>query len=418
MDDSTLKQTLRAIGQEAVPDNWNRWDEIQRRVQGDAISNRRALSHNRWLKRVAVLLVVMLVSTGAIYAFVQMPPPRTGDTGVDGVKVAGLVTDLNLVQTIDGVQVQLNWAYIDEGRAILSFETFLVDADGARWLADADEPAVVRLSERNGLLPDLYPNRFDSGSYPKPVTVAFNLIQQNASLQGRSATVDLRFEVAYVQRPVIRNAIEKIFFSQIRRSTFGWAKHGVRVPLPPDAISFEFDFTLPVQHTITLEPMLTATASDIELTLESISVSPSKTDYRLCFDMPDDRPKGWHLSNVTLKFEETVTGFGGMEGDLAENGRYCTEGYLEVFIALPSTLVLTVEALERIPYTSADELLLVQREMNASGIEMDVEIHPDGTTAFTWPSNTEESQAVLVDLGYRIEGPWVFTIDVPAPDAE
>jgi hypothetical protein len=57
--------------------------------------------------------------------------------------------------------------------------------------------------------------------------------------------------------------------------------------------------------------------------------------------------------------------------------------------------------------------------MNARGIDMDVEVNADGSVGrFTWPNHTEEAQAVLVDLGYRIEGPWVFTIDVPAPDAD
>src|SRR5690606_11989099 len=176
---------------------------------------------------------------------------------IDGVKAAGLVTDLNLVQTVDGVQVQLNWAYIDEGRAVLNYQTFLVNDDGTRRAADADEPTILRLSEHNGHIPDLYPNRHGHESYPKPVTVAFNLVQQKASLPDPLDTVDLRLEIAYDYRPHIRNAIERIFYSEIRRSTFGWAKNGVRHPLPPEAIAFTFDFTLSIQRAVTLEPMLT-----------------------------------------------------------------------------------------------------------------------------------------------------------------
>lgn len=417
MDDNMLKHTLRAIGREAVPDDWDRWHEIRQRVEDNAIFSRPAVPQNRWLKRAAALLIVMLLSTGAIYAFVQMPPPPAGDTGIDGVKAAGLVTDLNLVQTLDGVQLQLNWAYIDEGRVIVNYQTFLVNQDGTRRAADADEPAILRLSERNGQLPDLYPNRHGHQSYPTPVTVAFN-IEQGASLPDPLNMVDMRLEIAYDYRPHIRNAIERIFYSEIRRSTFGWDQNGVRLPLPPEAISFTFDFTLPIQRSVTLEPMLTVTASGVAITLESLSVSPSKTNYRVCYVLPDNSAKGWHLADVTLAFGETVTSFGGSENKKRKDGRACTDGYMEVYQTLPVTLTLTVEALERMPFNSADELLRIQRAMHASGIGMDVEIHPDGTTAFTWPNITDEAQTVLVDLGYRIEGPWVFTIDVPAPDAE
>lgn len=415
MDDSTLKQTLRAIGQEAVPENWNRWDEIQRRVQEESMFSR-PVPARRWLKRVAALLAVMLVSTGAIYAFVQINLP-TGDTGLDGVKEAGLVTDLNLAQTIDGVQVQLNWGYIDEGRAVLNFETYLVDEDGSKRLADADEPAIVRLRDRNGVLPDLYPNRFGSASYPLPITVAFYLIQQGADVQGDS--VDLQFEIIYTQRPLIRNALERIFYSGVRRSDFGWNESANPISLPSDAMVFTFDFTLPVQPAVELEPMQTVTASGIPMTLQSIHVSPSHMDYRLCYTLPENMKKGWHVSRVSLSSDAALPPLGGMESRL-ENGLYCLNGYFDVYTTLPVTLTLEVEALERFASnTSPEELLAVQREMNARGIDMDVNVNSDGMLGgFTWPNNTEESQAVLVDLGYRIEGPWVFTIDVPAPDAE
>lgn len=416
MDDTTLKQTLRAIGQEAVPDDWNRWDEIRQRVQQESMFNRRPAPSRRWLKRVAALLAVMLVSTGAIYAFVQINLP-TGDTGLDGVKEAGLVTDLNLTQTIDGVQVQLNWGYIDQGRAVLNFGTYLVDEDGSKRLADADEPAIVRLRDRNGVLPDLYPNRFGSASYPLPITVAFYLIQQGADVQGDS--VDLQFELIYTQRPLIRNAIERIFYSGVRRSDFGWNESANPISLPSDAMVFTFDFALPVQPAVELEPMQTITASGIPMTLHSIHVSPSHTGYRLCYTMPENMKKGWYPSDVSLSSDAVEAPYGGMEGDL-ENGRYCLNGYFDSYTTLPVTLTLKVEALERFASdTSPEELLAVQREMNARGIDMDVEVNADGSVGrFTWPNHTEESQAVLVDLGYRIEGPWVFTIDVPAPDAE
>ena len=419
MDDNTLKQTLRAIGQEAIPDNWNRWHEIRQRVEDDAVFSRRAMPQNRWLKRIATLLVVMLVSSGAIYAFVQTPPPPTGDPGVDGVKAAGLATDLNLVQTIDGVQVQLNWGYIDEGRAVLNFETFLVDDDGSRRLADADNPAVVRLSGKDGTLRDLYPSRIDSESWPKPITVAFNLMDRKASLPGNSETVDLRFEVAYVQRPYIRNAIERIFFSEIRWSTFGRNRGGVRSELPPEAISFAFDFTLPVQRAVMVEPMLTIIASQVPMMLKRISVAPSQTNVNFCFELPESESQFWYPEEITVTINGVKNRLGGGESKPGRQGEYCSKYSFEMFARLPATVTLTVQGLEQRSLNSVDEYLSIQREMNARGIEMRVDVNPDGTLGgYTWPNNTDEARAVLAALGYWIDGPWVFTIDVPAPDAD
>jgi hypothetical protein len=419
MDDNTLKQTLRAIGQEAVPDNWDRWHEIRQRVEDDAVFSRRAVPQNLWLKRVAALLIVMLISSGAIYAFVQLPPPPTGDTGIDGVKDAGLVTDLNLVQTVDDVQVQLNWAYIDEGRAILNYQTFLVNEDGTRRAADADEPAVVRLSGHDGALRDLYPNRIDSESWPKPITVAFNLVDQKASLPGQSNRIGLRFEIAYTQRPVIRNAIERIFFSEIRRSTFGWAKNGVRAPLPPEAISFTFDFTLPIQRAVTLEPMLTVIANQVPMTLKRVSVAPSQTNVNFCFELPESESRFWYPEDVTLAINGIKHSLGGGESRPGHEGEYCTKYSFENFARLPATVILTVQGLEQRPLGSVDEYLSIQREMAKRGIEMRVDVNPDGTLGgFTWPNHTEEARAVLAEIGFWIEGPWVFTIEVPAPDAK
>ncbi len=418
MDDNTLKQTLRAIGQEAVPDHWDRWHEIRQRVEDDAAFSPRAVPQKRWLKRIAALLIVMLVSTGAIYAFVQLPPPPSGDTGLDGVKAAGLVTDLNLVQTVGDVQVQLNWAYIDEGRAILNYQTFLMNDDGSRRAADADEPTILRLSERNGQLPDLYPSRHGHQSYPTPVEVAFN-IQRRASLPDQSDTVDLRLEIAYDYRPHIRNAIERIFFSEIRRSTFGWAKNGVRAPLPPEAISFTFDFTLPIQRAVTLEPMLTVIANQVPMTLKRVSVAPSQTNVNFCFELPESESRFWYPEDVTLAINGIKHSLGGGESRPGHEGEYCTKYSFENFARLPATVILTVQGLEQRPLGSVDEYLSIQREMAKRGIEMRVDVNPDGTLGgFTWPNHTEEARAVLAEIGFWIEGPWVFTIEVPAPDAK
>lgn len=418
MDDNTLKQTLRAIGQEAVPDDWNRWDEIQRRVQEETIFKRRPAPSRRWLKRVAALLIVMLISSGAIYAFVQVNL-LTSDSGLIGAVEDGLVTDLNLVQTTDGVQVQLNWAYIDESRAVLNYQTFLVSGDETRSMADADAPTIVRLGERGGHLPDLYPDRFNARHYPNPVTVEFFLPKQNASLKDISGTVDLRLEIVYTERPRIRNLIEKILYPR-PRALNDWGPPENHEPLPPDALSFTFDFTLPVPHAVTLEPMLTVTASDVAMTLESLRVSPSQVDFSLTYQIPPGDGRYWYTENITLKVNGIETDFlSGGEGDRTAEGHFYQRGFFNAYTEFPATVTLTVEALGRFPTVKPDEVLAVQREMALRGIAMWVEIKSNGQVGgFRWPVETDEERAALVELGYRIEGPWIFTIDVPAPDAE
>lgn len=458
MKTERMRQAVREIGRHVIPDDWTRRAEILARAREEAATVKMPRRFAHPLRRLLLAALLLLISTSAVYAVIQVTRPM-GDSGLAGVQQAGFVSDLNLIQTVGDVAVQLNWAYIDEGRAVVNYQTYLVRGDGTLQPADADAPFAARLIDRGERLPDLTPNRYETASVPQPVTMAFYL-PDTTDLSALPETLDLRFEIVFTEPPRSRTALERLLpwmqgspqgyvgVSAVERlgsdateavaeaptgdatqeaaaefgsiTTFGdgggtdSTPPPERLPLPPGVGPFAFDFSLPLLHAVTVTPNLTITGADIPMTLEMVSVAPSKTDLRLCFTPPQPN---WWLVEATLQLGETVATPASTESSpRAGTDQTCTDLHFEMYAQPPTRLTLTVEAIEHQPYETA-ELQEAQRQFAARGIPMQLEIRPDGTAGiYTWPSGLEEARAALIELGYRIEGHWVFRLELPGAD--
>ncbi|MBE2266751.1 MAG: DUF4179 domain-containing protein, partial [Anaerolinea sp.] len=65
------------------------------------------------------LLLTVIIMFGVVTAVYAVVNGQIGlDPGMEGVDAANLVTDLNLSQTVDGVTLTLEWAYIDAHRVV------------------------------------------------------------------------------------------------------------------------------------------------------------------------------------------------------------------------------------------------------------------------------------------------------------
>ena len=112
MNEKQFTHHLDHIAAKEIPDDMNKWPEIQARLMMRRAPSRHMM---RTIRRAAAVLVALF--TGLVgYAFSQGP---SDDPGLDHVREAGLVDPLNLTETHDGVTVTLIEGYADANRIAL-----------------------------------------------------------------------------------------------------------------------------------------------------------------------------------------------------------------------------------------------------------------------------------------------------------
>ena len=108
MDKRLIAQALHDQARKDIPDEINLWTEVQARLGG--VPRRAVRSRLTWV--VAVILALLAMSAIA-YAAARLLQGQSRDPGLEGASEADLVTMLNQKQTIDGVDVTLDYGYAD-----------------------------------------------------------------------------------------------------------------------------------------------------------------------------------------------------------------------------------------------------------------------------------------------------------------
>jgi hypothetical protein len=92
-----------------------------------------------------------------------------------------------------------------------------------------------------------------------------------------------------------------------------------------------------------------------------------------------------------------------------------------IFAELPSELSLTIPAFIKAVYTG-EEIEAIQAGLNEiSSVAFDMQLkYEDGEVrGWQWPDTSRrEVRTLLMKMGYRLEGPWVFIVDIPATSPE
>jgi hypothetical protein len=435
MDDQTLnqslKQTLTDRAQSAIPDDYDNWAQIQ-----DALSKeqdpmklqslRVAPTNPRRVRRlIFVIAAALLLTTTAVYAVYQVFPPPITDQGVEGIQREGYTTELNLVQRIGDVEVQLNWGYIDTSRVVLDYQIFGINPDGTRTTDHhyALYKALLKnkdavLEERSpstdsagnvqpgipgkGTLTYEYPRRFDPGMMPDMMNFQLEVLVAEGKLSVlRSMDYVLR---SFIPFSIWRSATTEHLYEWPERlyRPESTAEPGVDASGP-----MLFDFALPVERAVVIEPQQTVEENGVVGRIERISVSPSRTIVNVCFKVPSTANELWPEASVFVD-DVWVRSSSGAGFPPDAEGFQCHTFNFDVFIE-PGTSVDVRVDITIAASPDAEPMLELQQYLAEQGIE--IEVSPDGN-GYSWRTGDESKiREGWIELGYI--KPWEFTVEIP-----
>lgn len=409
MDKRQFSRILHSITEQEIPDDMNRWNEIKAKAQQTQIA---ALPSRpvRISMRAVFIFILLFVSAAGGYAFYQQTLPFE-PRGMDGASEAGLLTSINYSQTIDNVTVTVRWAYADESRVVVCTETAV---DGSPHIYQLERVGWrVRLYEMQGMLVDRIHLAYDDD---KICQRAFSFtLPADVEIPD---PMNLTFELVYFDKPRPATFFEQLIVGhEVSEGLTSFddpivptlSPEVTREPMPvrDGGIGpFIFNFNLSRLGGVTLNPNETVMAAGIPITLRKLTVAPSKTDLEICIDAAGYE-NWWPQVSITAGDINTDWGGGSTRGYRGTSS-ICYSLYYDVFIEeQPDTVTITITALEQ----HMHRIEGAYDKVKERAIELGATFGVNGSY------NPLESQQYLnqamVEFGYRIEGPWVFEVDLP-----
>jgi hypothetical protein len=355
------------------------------------------------LRRVCFLILASLLFSTSL-TLAQSAEPASDHFGVEGARKAGLVTELNLSQTIKGVTAFVQWAYMD---AHVLHLRYYVDGNDTRINKQVAKATSSQLRDANGYLFQCC--HFSSGSPDLSAPV-------NARVQELKYPVPADYLEGFDTLP---NEISLIF----ELNTQGYVIPDASIPpeRTPEAAPttepdiFRFEFTVPFYPAIQFEPNQTVEANGVPVTLQSLSITPASTKYTLCYDLPNERE--WVMGNPQI----TVAGelpFSMMFLDMHPFQNGCTEWEQPVYYAgNGGKVTFTFDYLNERDFSAFPTTEEGWAEILPTLEEKQVKVElVDGKNLKGMRSMTDTGlEDAMVELGLwqRIEGPWEFSVDIP-----
>lgn len=247
---------------------------------------------------VAALLIFSAVAYAGVPAVRQL---FQQEPGLQHVEQAGLVQQLNLSQTVNGVTFTLERAYADANRITVGYS--VKHPDGQRYHTDP-----LTLTDADGTV---FPETTGLGAAGKsaifgielpPGEEADVLSFDAAAVEGAPAELDLRL-VVKVRELVLPTDTQGPSASPTGSPAEPGEPIAVELePMPPgDTVgTFTFDFSVPFIPGRVAEVNQTVEAAGVAVRLERVVVTPSETRATLRFDPPGDVETSW-TSIVKLK---------------------------------------------------------------------------------------------------------------------
>jgi len=307
----------------------------------------------------------------------------------------------NVSQTLDGVTVKIDWAYVDESRVAIQYTISGLDWPDGSYM---DSSTQIHMS-----IPEL--TNFQFGGF-------------GGALGGYASPSE---------RGVITGTSDQGLSTGIwDADNFPSVNLGVVFPVagPADAGTFQFEFTVPVvsgsRHVENIDQ--TIIASNVSMTLKSLILSPSHAEALVCFQMPSAIDWGLTASKLNLRGREYPFSGGGLATEKADLNSALTSpercnnvGFDIAFDArLDTSVTLTVpylqasipemvtdEMVDRANQRLADEGILFEYKILDHGANIIVLERPDGST------DPEIFPLIWNALAEQYEGPWVFTVEFP-----
>jgi hypothetical protein len=365
-----------------------------------------------------IVTIAILAITSIAYALYRW----IGDPGLQSVEEAGLLTDLGVTaqptilptptspasspaaaqlgesQSLAGISLTLDWAYLDESRLALgmSYSTLPPDLTlGSPVVTFVGITPIQALGWSQSLRTNQ--NRAEYISYQ---------VIQSASVGDK---VDLEIEV-----PILPIGGE----SPLPLATFHFTIHDLKVYKGQ---------TLPIQQTYAVR------VNGVEIRLKSVRVTPSASEVIACYDFPTSAAPFWYMQHATVQIGE-----GPEEG--YRTYRYLGEEPIQsaqdhcVQLGFPvgnaqgeKRMIFRVRQLV-VPLTMQDRLpperiAAANQELARSGIEIapaspEESDGPGGWKFIRRPSEIvdpaqDPTLIVIHTLEESASGPWEFYIDIP-----
>ncbi len=364
-----------------------------------------------------VTLAILAITTIA-YALYRW----IGDPGMQSVEEAGLLTELDITaqptilpaltpvspppaaallgesQSLEGVSLTLDWAYLDESRLALGMSFSNLPP---HLTLGSPEVTFVGITpvQALGWSQSLRTNQ-NQAEY-----ISYQLIQ----IESMGDKVDLEIEV-----PLLQIGVE----TPQTLATFRFAVHDLKVYQGQ---------TLPIQQTYAVR------VNGVEVRLMSVRVTPSASEVVVCYDFPTPDAPFWYMQHATLQIgegpEESYRTYRYLSEEPANPSQdHCVQLGFPVGNALgEKRLVLRVHKLV-VPLTMQDRLpseriASANQELAQYGIEIapappEESEGPGGWKFIRRPTEvfdpTQDPTVIVTQiLEERFSGPWEFYIDIP-----
>ncbi|MBC8100923.1 MAG: DUF4179 domain-containing protein [Armatimonadetes bacterium] len=184
--------------------------------------------------------------------------------------------------------------------------------------------------------------------------------------------------------------------------------------VPPSGVGqFSYTFSVPVLPAVTATPMTEIPVNGIPMTLEFVRVSPTLTEATGCWLR--DQEAMWEFADVTLTLNDTsydhasYSSYGGGK----KNPRQCFTFTFDAFMpTLPSSATLRIGALQDIGALLTDEAAWQAFVAIAVARPELADIEPEQYEGYGILYFEPRLKPLLVELGYRVEGDWSWTVEL------
>jgi hypothetical protein len=359
------------------------------------------------------LLIVVLI------ALVLGIPPVRAQEGArpvwEHLQEAGMVGESGASQTVGDLTITVLWAYADVNQLAVSYTLA-----GPGVKADIQKAPFVYISQAVLTAPDggqfsqASGYTLDAPGKEDTITVVNTFYSQVVRPDGAGVDNDY---FAHTYGSDLPDSLPLSLRVEVFKITQG------RPPIgqPGNKIgSVVFDLTAPLYAGTTLETRQAQTVAGVAMTLESVTVTPSQTQARICYDLPDSQD--WQpVARLEIGgVPALLMGWGMTQRPTAEDVRRCFDATFDVFFdGDPAALTLTVDKLrtsepetweywEAVQAGLADHGIVIDLVMGG-GRYFDLVSVPEGMTD---EQLGEIMQTVREGLLPAIDGPWVFAVDV------
>lgn len=379
MDEKNLYHVLDNIGKRNMPDTLDILPRIQKQI-----AHSKTQYSSRWYqqpaKLIASAMACLLFVTTTVFAITQWSIH-------DPALHEDMLTEIGLSQTINGTTVDLEWAYADANRIVLSYSI-----SGEAGELQQDQATDVVLTDNDGHIYQ-YIGAFYA-DFDVPEILTGNAHFDASMIEGNPQSLDLHLRVLD---------------------------------------DFIFDFTVPFLPGIHIQKQPDVEVDGVNVSLEWAIVSPSMTRISLCYEAPQDE---FWVPGVQLAFDgqrvarevgASYPGFSGIRS--SEDERWCRDHiFLASYEEEPHEITLTVTHLQNSHLYSEENMIHAAEILAEYGIEaivmrneaqaeesylLSITNPPDNLDLMEEAWNDAMQNMGEPIRGERIEGPWVITVELP-----